>query len=48
MQPSPYLEPEIGHGVSNRAGAADRAGGAVEAGEEAVARGVELNSPEER
>jgi hypothetical protein len=33
---SPYLEAEVGHGVPNCAGAADRADGTVEAGEAAV------------
>src|SRR5438552_3801789 len=42
MQAGAHLEPELLYRLGDRAGATDRAGRAVEGGEEAVACGVEL------
>ena len=46
MQPRPYLEPELVDRVADGAGAADRSRGAIEDGEEAVARHVDLPTAE--
>jgi hypothetical protein len=46
MEAEPNLEAERPCAVPNRACARDRAGGAVERGQEAVAGGVQLAAPE--
>src|SRR5919198_3481431 len=46
MDPGAHLEAELADGTPHRAGTADRARGAVEAREDAVARGVDLLSSE--
>jgi hypothetical protein len=46
VQAGPDREPERGHAAGDRARAPDRPGRAVEGGEEAIARGVDLAPPE--
>src|SRR5947208_12480691 len=46
VQPRAHLEAEVAHPFGDRAGAAYGPGRSVEAGEEPVARRVELPSPE--
>jgi hypothetical protein len=46
VQARAHLEVEIAHGVADTAGAAKRSGGAVEGGEEAVSRRVNLAAAE--
>jgi hypothetical protein len=46
VKPGAHLEPEGPHAVAHGAGAADSARGAVEGGQEAIARGVDLTAAE--
>ena len=46
VQPDPDLDPERAYRLGDGQGAADRAGGAVECGEHAVAERLDLAAPE--
>jgi hypothetical protein len=46
VQTGAELQPELTHGFGDRAGAADCARGAIEAGEEPVPGGIQLTSAE--
>ena len=48
VQPGAHLDAELAHRLDDRARAGDRPRGAVEAREEAVARGVDLDAAEAR
>src|SRR5436190_22640781 len=45
MEPGPHLDPEVAHRIAGRAGAADRARGAVDGGQEPVAERLHLPAP---